>query len=56
MKVIHAFFCRIENKKYHKGDLYTGSRKDLSLYLEKPKKKAAPKENKKGPKTKIEKK
>ena len=52
MKVVNAFFCRLEKKSYKVGDTYTGTRKDLfPVYLEKVKK-----ENKKGPKVKLEKK
>jgi len=56
MKVVNAFFCRIEKKNYRVGDIYTGTRKDLGLYLEKPKKSTPKKETKKGPKANIEKK
>ena len=59
MKVKNAFYCRVEKKSYKVGDTYTGDRsKELyPLYLEKPKRKPAPKkENKKHPKAKIEKK
>lgn len=38
MKVVNAFYCRIEKKNYKVGDEYKGKRTDLSLYLEKPKK------------------
>lgn len=39
MKVINAFFCRLEKKSYKVGDTYTGSRTDLfPVYLEKVKK------------------
>lgn len=33
-KVTQTFFCTQEKKKYHPGDEYTGSRKDLSHVLE----------------------
>lgn len=56
MKVVNSFYCRIEKKSYKVGDTYTGDRKDLyPLYVEKPKRKPK-KENKKGPKAKLEKK
>ena len=56
MKVINAFYCRVEKKNYQKGDTYTGDReKELyPTYLEKPKKVTAKKENKKQPKVKLE--
>lgn len=42
MKVIKTFFCSKELKKYFKGDVYNGKRKDLKGYLEtsKPQKKS----------------
>ena len=57
MKVVNAFYCRFEKKSYKVGDTYNGDRsKELyPIYLEKPKR-APKKENKKGPKAKIEKK
>jgi hypothetical protein len=53
-KVINHFYCLQEKKTYTVGSDYTGTRKDLKIYLDdtyKPKK-----ENKNGSKVKLEKK
>ena len=39
MKVKIDFYCIQEKRKYHKGDVYSGNRKDIKHLLETPKKK-----------------
>lgn len=46
MKVIKPFYCSQEKKSYEVGNTYTGTRKDISEYLEEIKEESKPKKNK----------